>query len=163
MMLLLSLELAGSKFSIAHGRAFFNGLLHFVETGDKTMRKVFALLLILAVLLCGCSQAKVTASAKAVSLAKQAVEAIDGYLDGTMSYKDAHDAVEEVTRKMEYASNYKAPDWTEEQKTDWFIHSALVSAGHDLIMDNYEGTPETYDEIVKQRNEIAELVGVDKR
>lgn len=127
------------------------------------MRKVFALLLILAVLLCGCSQAKVTASAKAVSLAKQAVEAIDGYLDGTMSYKDAHDAVEEVTRKMEYASNYKAPDWTEEQKTDWFIHSALVSAGHDLIMDNYEGTPETYDEIVKQRNEIAELVGVDKR
>ena len=127
------------------------------------MRKVFALLLILAVLLCGCSQAKVTASAKAVSIGKQAVEALDGYLDGTMSYKDAHDAVDEAARKMEYASNYKAPDWTEEQKTDWFIHSALVSAGHDLIMDNYEGTPERYNDIVETRNKIAEYVGLGKR
>ena len=127
------------------------------------MKKTLVLILAVVLLLSACSGTKVTASAKAVSLAKQAVEAIDGYLDGDTSYKEAHAAVEEAARKMEYTSSYKAPDWTEEQRTDWFIHSELVSVAHDLLMDNYEGTPERYNEIVESRNKIAEYAGLGKR
>ena len=127
------------------------------------MKKTLVLILAVVLLLTACSGSKVTASAKAVSLAKQAVEAIDGYLDGATSYKEAHAAVEEAVKKMEYTSSYKAPDWTEEQRTDWFIHSELVSVAHDLIMDDYEGTPERFNEIVESRNKIAEYAGLGKR
>lgn len=127
------------------------------------MKKILVLIMAVVLLLTACSGAKATASAKAVSLAKQAVEAMDGYLDGSVGYKEAHDTVEEVVGKMEYTSSYKAPDWTEEQRTDWFIHSELVSVAHDLLMDNYEGTPERYNEIVESRNKIAEYAGLGKR
>lgn len=127
------------------------------------MKKILVLILAVALLLTACSGAKATASAKAVSLAKQAVEAMDGYLNGSMSYAEAHDTVEEVAGKMEYTSSYKAPDWTEEQRTDWLIHSELISVAHDLIMDNYQGTPERYNEIAESRNKIAEYIGLGKR
>lgn len=127
------------------------------------MRKAVVLLLILAVLLCACSQANVTASAKAVSVGKQAVEAIDAYLDGSATSKETGDKLSELARQLSYTSDYAGTNMTDQQRSDWYIKTDIDLAGHDIIMDNYNGTPETYDEIVKQRNEIAELVGVDKR
>ena len=126
------------------------------------MKRILVLILAVTLLLAACGQ-KTAASAKAVSLAKQAVEALDNYLDGSVSYKDAHDVVEEAAKKMEYTSSYSAKDWTEEQKADWYIHSELVMAAHDLLMDNYEGTPERFNEIVERRNKIAEYAGLVKR
>ena len=127
------------------------------------MKKILVLILAVVLLLTACSGTKVTASAKAVSLAKQAVEAIDGYLDGDTSYKEAHAAVEEASRKMEYTSNYTGTDMTDEQRADWYIHMNLVHAASALTFDNYEGTPERFNDVVDARNKIAEYAGLGKR
>lgn len=127
------------------------------------MKKILVLILAVVLLLTACSGTKVTASAKAVSLAKQAVEALDGYLDGSMSYNEAHDVVDEASRKMEYTSNYTGTDMTDEQRADWYIHMNLVHAASALTFDNYEGTPERFNDVVDARNKIAEYAGLDKR
>lgn len=128
------------------------------------MRKVFALLLILAVLLCGCSTGKqVKASNMAVSIGKQAVQLIDDYLDGTKNARDVQSQLMELYEKTNYASEHTAKDWTEEQRDDWFIHSSILSAEANIGFYAYDSTPEKYDKIIECRNKIAELVGVDKR
>ena len=127
------------------------------------MKKTLVLILAVVLLLSACSGTKVTASAKAVSLAKQAVEALDGYLDGSMSYNEAHDVVDEASRKMEYTSNYTGTDMTDEQRADWYIHMNLVHAASALTFDNYEGTPERFNDVVDARNKIAEYAGLGKR
>lgn len=127
------------------------------------MKKILVLILAIVLLLTACSGTKVTASAKAVSLAKQAVEALDGYLDGSMSYNEAHDVVDEASRKMEYTSNYTGTDMTDEQRADWYIHMNLVHAASALTFDNYEGTPERFNDVVDARNKIAEYAGLGKR
>lgn len=127
------------------------------------MKKILVLILAIVLLLTACSGTKVTASAKAVSLAKQAVEALDGYLDGYMSYNEAHDVVDEASRKMEYTSNYTGTDMTDEQRADWYIHMNLVHAASALTFDNYEGTPERFNDVVDARNKIAEYAGLGKR
>ena len=128
------------------------------------MKKILVLILAVTLLLAACSsKPKTAASAKAVSLAKQAVEALDSYLDGDTSYKEAHAAVEEASRKMEYTSNYTGTDMTDEQRADWYIHMNLVHAASALTFDNYEGTPERFNDVVDARNKIAEYAGLGKR
>lgn len=127
------------------------------------MKKTLVLILAVVLLLTACSGGKVAASAKAVSVGKQAVETIDAYLDGSLSGKDANEKLSDLGRQLEYTGEYAGKKMSDQESADWFIKVDIDLANHEIIMDAYKGSPETFDKIAEKRNEIAERVGVSKR
>lgn len=127
------------------------------------MKKTLVLILAVVLLLSACSGTKVTASAKAVSVGKQAVEALDAYLDGSISGKDVNEKLSDLAKQLEYTSEYAGTNMTDQQRDDWYVKSDLVSANHAIIVDGYRGSPEAFDQIIEMRNAIAKIVGVPAR
>lgn len=127
------------------------------------MKKILVLIMAVVLLLTACSGAKATASAKAVSAGKQTVEALDAYLDGSMSGKDANEKLSDLGQQLDYTNDYSGKKMSDQERADWTIRMDITLVNHEVIMDNYKGNPETFDKIVEYRNEIAELVGVSKR
>ena len=128
------------------------------------MRKVIAVLMIIVAFLCSCSNAKeVKASNMAVSVGKQAIQLIDDYLDGR---KNAHDVQQELMalhEKMSYTSDYVGTEMTAEQRDDWSISNAILSAEANIGFYEYDSNPENYNTIIERRNNLADLVGIEKR
>lgn len=132
------------------------------------MRKKTAVLcctLAAAALLAGGCSKSVDASDKAVSVAKQAIEVVDQYLDGETDGSEASDKLDELKEKMEYVDDM--PTGTSKEKrqhtadssvaTDIFILSA------DIVLDKHDADVDSYDELVSKRNELAEKIGEDER
>lgn len=129
------------------------------------MKRLFFTISIIAsiVLFCACSQqSKTNASQKGISIAAQAVAVLDGYLDGSVNYESASDQLDELYHKMDYTSEYHAP-MSDEETADWLIHQQIIHASHQMTMDNYKGSAETYDSVIEARNEIAVLAGKNER
>ena len=126
-------------------------------------RLFFAIAIISSIVFCACSQqSKTNASKKGISIAAQAVDVLDGYLDGSVKYESASDQLDELYHKMDYASEYHAP-MSDEEMADWLIHQQIIHASHQMTMDNYKGSAETYDSVIEARNEIAVLAGKNER
>lgn len=129
------------------------------------MKRLFFAIAIISsiVLFCACSQqSKTNASKKGISIAAQAVDVLDGYLDGSVKYKSASDQLDELYHKMDYVSEYRSP-MSDEERADWLIHQKIIHASHQMTMDNYKGSAETYDSVIEARNEIAVLAGKKER
>ena len=128
------------------------------------MKKIALFLLIVASLIsvtaCGTSS---KASKKGQSVAKQAVEVLDDYLDGIENGKDAYEKLERLYDQMNYAGEYEGIRLTDEEKTDRFIHSYLLYAQIAVSNDKFEGDAETYEEVIAERNRLAALVGIKER
>ena len=127
------------------------------------MKKILVLILAIVLLLTACSETKVVASAKAVSVGKQTVETLDAYLDGSMSGKDANEKLSDLGQQLDYTHDYSGKKLSDQERADWTIRMDITLVNHEVIMDNYKGDPERFDKIVEYRNEIAELVGGSKR
>lgn len=118
-----------------------------------------------AVILASCGSSSTNASDKAVSIAQQAIDITDDYLDGNASYDYVIDTIEELRDEMDYVDDM--PEDTAEEvrqhTADYSIRSALTILKSDITDDHYDGDNETYDDIVDKRNEIAEKAGLDQR
>ncbi len=127
--------------------------------------KRFALFLLIVALLMGvaaCSPAS-KASQKGQSVAKQAIETLDDYLDGNTTLDSAREKLFDLHDQMSYTNEYAGKEKTDAQQEDWFISHHLLMAALAVDMDSYKGNADTYDDIIKQRNELAALVGIKKR
>lgn len=119
-------------------------------------------ILTIAMILVGCGS-KVNATDKAISVGRSAIEIADEYLDNNCTADSALRDLEALSEKMEYVDSM--PNGTSEEQSqrtaDFGVQSALVVLSHEIMMDKYQN--DRYDDIVDARNEIAELIGEDKR
>ena len=116
----------------------------------------FAAVFLLLIGLCACG-AKTQASAKAVSVAKQAVEIADNYLDGKIKYEKATEQLDDLD--MSYAYEDKSASHT----ADVVISSDLTILKHNILMDKIDKTSESYNKVLEARNEIAKDAGLKTR
>lgn len=132
------------------------------------MRKKTAVLCctlaVTALLAGGCSKS-VDASDKAVSVAKQAIEVVDQYLDGETDGSEASDKLDELKEEMEYVDDM--PTGTSEEKrrhtADSSIAADIFILSTDIVLDKHDADADSYDELVDKRNELAEKIGEDER
>lgn len=119
-----------------------------------------ALCFVFTIGLFGCSE-KTNASDKALSVGKQAISIVDEYLDGTATYEEAYEKLSELQEEMDYVDDMDREN--EHRVDDFLISSDLIMLSHRLLMDYYDGTDETYNDIIEQRNDLAEEIGESKR
>lgn len=132
------------------------------------MRKKTAVLccaLVATVLLAsGCSKS-IDASDKAVSIAKQAIEVVDQYLDGGVDGSEASDKLDELKEEMEYVDDM--PTGTSKEKrrhtADSSIATDIFILSTDIVLDKHNADADSYDKLVDKRNELAEEIGESKR
>lgn len=115
--------------------------------------------MLLAITIVGCGS-QVKASDKAVSIGKQALTVVDGYLDGTIEYTSAKSQIEKLCDKMSYASDLDTDD---EYYSDISVKHYILLISSSMIWDNYDSDLETYEELVEERNKLAECIGEDTR
>lgn len=132
------------------------------------MRKKTAVLccaLVATVLLVGGCSKSIDASDKAVSIAKQAIEVVDQYLDGGVDGSEASDKLDELKEEMEYVDDM--PTGTSEEKrrhtADSSIATDIFILSTDIVLDKHNADADSYDKLVDKRNELAEEIGESKR
>ena len=116
----------------------------------------FAAVLLLLIGLCACG-AKTQASAKAVSVAKQAVEIADNYLDGKIKYEKATEQLDDLD--MSYAYDDKSASHT----ADVAISTDLTMLRGAIVTDHFDQTSESYNKVLAKRNDIAKDAGLKTR
>ena len=117
------------------------------EEREKVIMKkcvsIFLIVIILSLTACGGDEP--TASSKAVSCAKEAIEIAEGYLAYDIDYKEASEQLDELYEDMEYVSDMSHED--EHYHGDFGIQCDLLALSSALISDNYDSSDETYDKI----------------
>lgn len=129
------------------------------------MRKCLIFLIIGSMLLsfaaCGASASK--ASKKGLSVATQAVELLDNYLDGKENGSFVYEKLDDLCSQMNYTSDYVGTQKTDEQAADYEIHRQLLFASTAVMHDKFNGDAETYENVIEKRNALAVLAGIDER
>lgn len=129
------------------------------------MKKIITILAVIAIIMsctsCGMPASK--ASKKGLSIAKQAVEIMDKYLDGKETGDSTDTKLEDLYEQMRYAGEYAGTQMTEEQKADYEIHRILLFAWISVGTDKHNGNADTYEKVINERNRLAELAGLDER
>lgn len=115
---------------------------------ELTMRKSTLLFLLSCSLLFGCGNNNSDyGSEKGQSCAKQAVETITHYCDGTFTYERAEATLNKLCDDMNYVFEDIDKDSNPNHSADFGIHSAILSAYLNLIDDNYKNNAESYDNL----------------
>lgn len=130
------------------------------------MKRLFSLLIVIISMgqLCACAPAPTfKATEKGISIAKRAVNTLDDYLDGNTGRNEAYDEIDELRDQIAYASEYAGKEQTPEQTGDLKIYFLITTTAWDVYKDSYYGNAETYDKVLKDRNELAEMIGVPNR
>lgn len=124
-----------------------------------------ALAAMLLITACSCSGGGGNASDKAVSVASQAIEIADQYLDGDIDAGEADEKLDDLIEQMSYVDDL--PDETAEESrqraADFLISTDLTVLSYSIFNDNYEQTSDSYDEVVENRNELASDAGLKER
>ena len=125
------------------------------------IRKIVALVLALVLVtgLVACSGRK--ASDKAISVGKEALEVVDGYLDRKISSADAREKLDSLKTDMEYVNDLSSDD--KNKIPDFFVQSDLLILSSSILTDGLSGTDETYAKVLKARNELAKNIGEKAR
>lgn len=115
-----------------------------------------------ALMITACGGSKTKVSNKAQSVGKSAIEVVDQYLDGDLDYDDVSDQLDELSEELDYTSEDSDKD-KDTHFGDSSVQSDIVLLGSEIFQDHFEGTSDTYDDIVDKRNELAETIGEKKR
>lgn len=129
------------------------------------MKRVFIALTVIALLfvLVSCGASTPTASKKGISVATQAVELLDNYLDGKENGSFVYEKLDDLCSQMNYTSDYVGTQKTDEQAADYEIHRQLLFASTAVMHDKFNGDAETYENVIEKRNALAVLAGIDER
>ena len=116
---------------------------------------VSLLMIICIFVLFGCGQNSTDyGSQKGQSCAKQAIEAITSYCNGTFTYERTKNTLDKLYEDMDYVSESSDEDKNPNHLADFGIQVSILQAGHDLLMDNYDNDANSYQEL---QNDIDEL------
>lgn len=128
------------------------------EEREKVIMKkcvsIFLIVIILSLTACGGDEP--TASNKAVSCAKEAIEIAEGYLAYDIDYKEASERLDELQEDMEYVSEMSNDE--EHYYADFSIRTNLLGLSTALISDNHKSSDETYDKIQEIIDELQECI-----
>ena len=122
--------------------------------------KVFFLILSIVLLLVGCGESKTNASDKAISVAQQAIDAVDSYLDGDVDGKRTLASLNKLSDELDYVHDMES---SSEKTADLAISIQLTGLHTAVNRDNYDSTSATYKKVKEARNDLAEAAGLKKR
>lgn len=129
---------------------------------SKYVKYVVAALAIVSCLaLTACGGNKREPSEKAASVGKQALEAVDAYLDGDMSYDETKEKLNDLSDELDYVSDQDVSE--EHHADDSIIRSRITGISISLIDDDYNSDSESYKKLLEKRNELSEDLGEKKR
>ena len=125
------------------------------------MKKVIMPFLCLSLILFAACSTGIDASDKAVSVAKNAIEVVDAYLDGEMTYSETSDQLDTLKSEMDYVDEMEPG--AEHKAEDFSIGAKILMLSTKVTSNSIYGDSESYEEVVDARNELAEDVGLGKR
>lgn len=114
---------------------------------------------LVAVSIAGCGGNKVSVSGKAKSVGKSVIEITDQYLDNDLGSQDALDQIDDLD--LSFIDEEDAGGKT--AQGDNKVKLSIASISHDIMLDANGSTTDTFDSIVNDRNDLADLVGESKR
>lgn len=100
----------------------------------------------------------INASPEAISYGKRVVEAIDGYIDKTISYEDAKKEIEKIIDNFDYLDDMDRNE--EHYQEDLTISFEVIHISYVLMVDSHQGDYENQKELFESRDKLAEYVGV---
>ena len=129
----------------------------------KHLRRFFIIVfsIILVLLTFSSCGGKTKASDKAISVAKSAIGVADDYLDSKLSYSEASEKLSKLKDEMEYVDNLETGD--AHKAADFSISTSITLLSSDIFNDSLKGSSDTYDKILKARNDLADKAGLSKR
>lgn len=128
------------------------------------MKKLFAILCLATALLCGCSSKPGGVTEETYRTGKNALTAIDQYLDGEITAEEAHDKLD-----MYYEILDEHSDSIDETGDDYKLSVNCSSVQRNCMTASYSITKinsgiygET-ESLIDSRNDIAEIIGEPER
>ena len=128
------------------------------------MKKLFAILCLATALLCGCSSTPEGVTEETYRTGKNALEAIDQYLDGEITADEAHDKLD-----MYYEILDEHSDSLDETEGDFKLSANCSSVQRDCMTASYSitkinsGISGGTESLLDSRNNIAEIIGEPER
>ena len=128
------------------------------------MKKLFTILCLAAALLCGCSSKPGDVTEETYRTGKNALEAIDQYLDGEITAEEAHDKL-----GLYYDILDEHSDTLDETGDDYklslncsSVQTNCMSASYAITKIDAWVSGET-ESLIDSRNDIAEIIGEPER
>lgn len=100
----------------------------------------------------------INASPEAISYGKRVVEAIDGYMDKTVSYEDAKKEIEKIIDNFDYLDDMDRNE--EHYQEDLNISFEVTHISYVLMVDSHQGDYENQKDLFESRDKLAKYVGV---
>lgn len=100
----------------------------------------------------GCGKSSITASAKALNCATNAVDVAESYLSGKTDYSSAKDSIDNILSDLEYLDDQSTDD--ENYTADSRIKMHIFGLSIDLVTDNFKNNNESYDKVQDDIDEI---------
>lgn len=126
------------------------------------MKKLFTILCLAAALLCGCSSKPGGVTEETYRTGKNALEAIDQYLDGEITAEEAHDKLDLYYDILDEHGDTISSDDREPSRNCSYIKSDCMSASYAIVVIN-SGRAGEMESLMDSRNDIAEIIGEPER
>ena len=129
----------------------------------KNFNKIMSVVLgaVLTVSVSGCASSGTKASSKALSAGNRALELADEYLDSKVRYNEISAELDYLHESLDYADPTK--DDSPETRADFYIALDIFDVDTKIMLDSMDGTRESYDNVLKARNNLAEGIGAKTR
>lgn len=99
----------------------------------------------------------IDASPKAISYGKRVVEAVDGYMNKTISYEEAQKEIEKIIENFDYIDEMSRD--AEHYHEDLNISFEVTHISYVLMVDSHQGDYENQKDLSESRDKLAEYVG----
>ena len=124
------------------------------------LKRVVFCVLVMALVLTGCSEGKPSNISEAhYKYGLKALEIVDEYLDFNITAKNAREKIDALTNESDSLpkTEFKSPDHAK----NFGVESGVTLLSYELLkIDTGSGS---YDDLLEQRNELAELLNEKKR
>ena len=126
----------------------------------KKIVSVLCMVGIVSALLAGCGS-KLNISDEAMSIGEKVIEITDEYLDKDIAGDDAKDQIDTLYDELdEYVDS---EDGSDTETADGTICTYIMCISTSMLLDYYDNTEETYDNLLEDRNNLAKKLGLDER
>lgn len=116
-------------------------------------------IILCALILFGCGKNSTDyGSQKGQACAKQAIEAITSYCNGTFTYERTKKKLDKLSNDMNFVSEDTDKDNNPNHYADSSIRTAILSAYMNLGYDNFENDAESYEELQKNVEELQKYI-----
>ena len=127
------------------------------------VKRIIAVMLVVVIALVGCGDGggggtASAASERNINIATRALEIADEFLDASVSAGVAHDRIVGLAN-----INTTRTGDVSEDSANLILGSRVLSLRTSLRAASWDDTTENYDEVLEERNALAEAIGVRRR